>query len=81
MSGAIIRAVSVGAAHDGAAELCITLGFANGGESLVTLDDHAARALLTACGATTADALIGVGWVQVRDALISASDRFAEISG
>ncbi len=80
MAGATIRAVRVGAAHDGAAELCLTLGFANGGQSLVTLDDHAARALLTACGATTVDALIGVDWVQVRDALIAASGRFAEVA-
>ena len=77
MAGATISAVRVVAAHDGEAELCVTLGFANGGQSLVTLDEHAARALLTASGAKTADALIGVGWAQVRDALIAASGRFA----
>ena len=58
--------------------MCVTLSFANGGESLVTLDEHAASALFTACGAATADALIGVGWAQVRDALITASGRFAD---
>lgn len=78
MAGATISAVRIVAAHDGAAELCLTLSFGNGGQSLVTLDDHAARALLTACNATTADALIGVGWAPVRDALIAASGRFAD---
>ena len=78
MAGATIRAVRVVASHAGDAELCVTLGFANGGQSLVTLDPHAARALLSATGAATADALIGVSWVQVRDALIAASGRFAD---
>lgn len=78
MADAAIRAVRIVASHDGDAELCVTLGFANGGQSLVTLDQHAARALLTATGAATADGLIGVSWVQVRDALIAASDRFAD---
>lgn len=78
MAEAVISGVRIGAAHDGEAELCVTLSFANGGSSSVTLDGHAASALFTACGATTADALIGVGWARVRDALIVASDRFAE---
>lgn len=78
MSGASISAVRIGAAHDGAAELCLTLSFADGGQSLVTLDHHATHALLTACNAATADALIGVGWAPVRDALIAASGRFAD---
>jgi hypothetical protein len=78
MAGATISAVRIGAAHDGEAELCVTLRFANGGQSLVTLDEHAASALFAAAGATTADALIGIGWAQVRDALIVASGRFGE---
>jgi hypothetical protein len=78
MAGATIRAVRVIASHGGDAELCVTLGFANGGESVVTLEQHAARALLDATGAASADALVGVSWVQVRDALIAASGRFAD---
>lgn len=77
MDGARVTAVRVIASHGGDAELCVTLSFANGGQSQVTLDQHAARALLAATGAPTADALIGVGWVPVRDALIAASNRFA----
>lgn len=78
MAAATICAVRMAAAHDGEAELCVTLRFANGGLSQVALDEHAAGALLTACGATTADALIGTDWTRVRDALIAASNRFAE---
>lgn len=76
MAGATISDVHVVAAHDGEAELRITLRFGNGGQSLVTLDEHATRALMTSCAATSADQLIGVDWAHVRDALMVASRRF-----
>lgn len=78
MADAAISAVRLGAAHDGEAELCLTLSFANGGKSLVTLDEPAASALISACGAQTLEALIGVDWSQVRDALSAASGRFMD---
>lgn len=77
MSGAVISRVQLGAAHDGVAELIVTLRYDNGGESLVGLDQHAARHLMNACGARDADGLIGQGWDRVRDALSASSNRFA----
>jgi hypothetical protein len=78
MSGAVISRVRVGASHDGAAELVVTLRFDGGGETRVALDEAAAGHLMTACGASDADALLGHGWERVRDALETASNRFAE---
>lgn len=78
MAGATISEVRIAAAHDGEAELLVTLTFANGGQSLVTLDEFAARSLLASTNASTSDQLIGVGWNHVRDALIASSSRFIE---
>ncbi|MGQ5702188.1 hypothetical protein ACUJ46_09085 [Sandaracinobacteroides sp. A072] len=77
MAGATISEVRLAASHDGDAELVVTLRFANGGQSLVTLDEHAVRSLLASAGAQAAGQLIGVGWDKVRDALIASSSRFA----
>ncbi len=77
MSGAVISRVQVGAAHDGVAEMVVTLRYENGGEALVPLDAHAAGHLMIDCGATGAEALVGQGWERVRDALAAASNRFA----
>ncbi len=71
-----VAAVRLGAAHDGEAELLLTLRFPNGGSAPVALDHHAARHLVEACGAATPDALIGASWERVRDALAAASSRF-----
>ncbi len=76
MSGAVISRVQLAAAHDGDAELVVTLRYENGGESLVPLDEHAVRALMESCGATGPDDLVGKGWGHVRDALEVASNRF-----
>jgi hypothetical protein len=78
MSGATIKRVDLGAAHDGEAELIVVLSFENGGETAVALDEYAARALLASCGARTPDGLIGAGWEHVRDALVASSNRFVE---
>ena len=78
MAGASISEVRIAAAHDGEAELLVTLTFANGGRSLVTLDEFAARTLLASTNASTSEQLIGVSWDQVRDALIASSNRFTE---
>jgi hypothetical protein len=76
MTGAVICQVRVGASHDGVAEMVVTLRYDNGGETIVPLDPHAAGCLMTQCGAVGADALIGVGWERVRDALEASSNRF-----
>lgn len=76
MNGAVIETVEVGAAHDGVAELIVTLHFANGGRSLVTLDAIAAGALMRACNVTDPAGLSGQGWEKVRDALGVSWNRF-----
>ena len=77
MSGAVISRVQMGVAHDGDAEIVLTLRYDNGGETLVALDPHAAGHLMTACGAAHPDALLGQGWERVRDALEASSNRYA----
>lgn len=76
MSQAVISHVRIAAAHDGVAELVVTLTHANGGKTQVTLDEIATGALLEACGATSADELLGHGWDRVRDALAVSWNRF-----
>lgn len=73
---ACIDEVRIAAAHEGDAELVVTLRHGNGGRSEVALDRFATQALLQACQATNPDALIGVGWQAVRDALSQAFNRF-----
>jgi hypothetical protein len=75
MSTAVISQVHVAAAHDGVAELIVTLRHGNGASSQVTLDQIAADALMQACRAQTADELIGHGWDKVRDALAVSWNR------
>lgn len=77
MTGPVIRAVDIAAAHDGEAELLVTLEYANGGASQVALDEFAARRLLETCQARTPEGLIGASWEHVRDALIASSQRYA----
>ena len=77
MSTALIAATRVGAAHDGTAELVVTLRHAGGGESEVRLDEPAAAALLEACGAAGPEELAGFGWERVRDALRVSWNRLA----
>ncbi|MFN7179517.1 hypothetical protein [Hyphomonas sp.] len=79
MSLAVIRDVRVAAAHDGDAELMVTLEYENGGTSLVALDEYAARTLLESCAATSPEGLIGAGWEKVRDALVASSQRYAGV--
>jgi hypothetical protein len=80
MSRAVISRAHLGASHDGAAELVLTLQFDGAGETLVALGPEAANHLMTACGASDAGALLGQCWERVRDALEASSNRFAGIS-
>ena len=77
MTGPVISRVRLRAAHDGVAEMVLTLTYENGGESMVGLDEFAAEHLMTACAAKDADDLVGQGWEKVRDALEASSNRFA----
>ena len=75
-SGAVISGARVAAAHEGVAELVVTLRHANGGLSEVSLDSIAAAALLSACRASEPEGLIGAPWDKVRDALSISWNRF-----
>jgi hypothetical protein len=78
MTGAVIHDIQIAAAHDGEAELVVTLTYENGGRSLVTLDEYAARSLLEAGGNAGPDSLIGASWELVRDALAASSARYSD---
>ncbi|MBF32920.1 MAG: hypothetical protein CME85_04515 [Henriciella sp.] len=76
MNAAVIKHIQIAAAHDGIAELIVTLEFANGGQSLVTLDEYATRTLLQSAGTDDPEDLTGKGWELVRDALAASSARY-----
>jgi len=65
----------VAAAHEGNAELIVTLTHANGGVSEVALDPLAADALMASSQRHTVAALAGVEWTHVRDALLCSWNR------
>lgn len=64
------------AAHDGVAELLLTIVYDNGGSTDVTLDSTAADALLRSCDATDIEDVTGHDWEKVRDALTHSYNRF-----
>lgn len=64
-----ITAARLGAAHDGVAELIITIGYDNGGQSELALDADTSNRLMSECGAQEMGQLIGQDWRKVRDAL------------
>ena len=77
MTEAVISTVRVAAAHEGVAELIVTLEHENGGVSEVALDAPAVTALLLACDTEHPDGLIGAPWHRVRDALGVSWNRFS----
>lgn len=72
--GTQITGARIGAAHDGVAELIITIGYDNGGRSEVALDADASHRLMSECGAKEMDELVGQDWRKLRDALTGPSD-------
>jgi hypothetical protein len=76
VSGAVIRSARVAAAHDGDAQLIISIGYTNGGTSQVTLDQMAGDALMESCQAMTPDDLEGHSWEKIREALQVSYNRF-----
>lgn len=76
MQEAVIDTVRVAAAHEGVAELVVTLKHGNGGTSEVALDHLAADALLKSCEATTPEQLAGHSWSKVREAMAVSWNRF-----
>jgi hypothetical protein len=73
---AFIRNARIAAAHEGIAELVVTLEHANGGLSEISLDQIATAALLDICQVSHAEQLQGHGWHKVRDALTVSMNRF-----
>ena len=77
MTAAKIKNVRIAAAHEGIAELIITVEYDNGGVSEIALDQVASGALMRSCDADSAEDLIGQPWELVRDALQVSYNRFA----
>ncbi|MFP6807235.1 MAG: hypothetical protein VB957_08640 [Pseudomonadales bacterium] len=75
-SGAIIESVRVAAAHDGDAELIVSIRYDNGGISEVTLDQIASAALMKSCEASTMEELHGHSWEKIREALQLSYNRY-----
>ncbi len=71
-----IHSARVIAAHDGVAELAVTVEYDNGGRTEVTLDAVASEALMQSCSADDLHGLEGHGWEKVRDALTLSYNRF-----
>ena len=77
MTAAKIKDVRIAAAHEGIAELIVTVEYDNGGISEIALDQVATGALMQSCQADSAEDLIGQSWELVRDALQVSYNRFA----
>ena len=56
---AVISGVRLAAAHEGVAEIVVSLTFTNGGQSQVALDHVAGARLMQNCGATQIDDFFG----------------------
>lgn len=74
--GAKIKQARVAAAHEGIAEMIVSIEYENGGVTDLSLDSTAVEALMTSTRATSLEALIGTSWEHVRDALTVAYNRY-----
>ena len=72
----MITSARVAAAHEGVAQLVVTLAHEGGGYSEIALDQIATSALLESCNASGPEGLIGAPWQKVRDALGVSWNRF-----
>ena len=66
---AIIEKAVVAAAHEGMAELIVSIRYSNGGISDVALGAEATALLMESCGASTLEQLVGHSWRKVMAAL------------
>ena len=73
---AVIDRVRLAAAHEGTAELIVSVRYEGGGVTEVPLDRYASEALLQACNVNDPDHLVGKSWTAVRDALSISFNRF-----
>jgi len=73
---AVIERAKVAAAHEGNAELVVSIRYSNGGCSDVVLDSIAAAHLMDSCEATSLEQLAGHSWEKVQQALSISYNRF-----
>ena len=71
-----IKYARVAAAHEGVAEMIVTIEYSNGGLTDVALDSASVEALMKSTDATSLTELEGASWESVRDALSLAYNRF-----
>jgi len=76
VSIASIQKVRIAAAHDGAAELIVSIVYENGAVSEITLDGHAGALLMESCAAHDPEDLVGQPWTVVKQALTAAYNRY-----
>ena len=76
MGAATIRNVRVAAAHEGIAELIVSIEYENGGTTEVALDQLATSALMDSCNARSIEDVKGQPWDKVRDALQVSYNRY-----
>ena len=76
MGAATIRDVRVVAAHEGIAELIVSIEYENGGTTEVALDQLATSALMDSCNASSIEDVKGQPWEKVRDALQVSYNRY-----
>ena len=61
----VILKAEIVAGHDGAAELLVTLAYANGATGSIALDPQTGLDLLAACGASHVNDLAGQPWRRI----------------
>ena len=76
MGAATIIDVRVAAAHEGIAELIVSIEYENGGTTEVALDQLATSALMDSCNAISIEDIKGQPWDKVRDALQVSYNRY-----
>lgn len=76
MGSATIINVRLAAAHEGIAELVVSIAYENGGITEVALDQMATSALMDSCNASSIDDVKGQPWDKVRDALQISYNRY-----
>ena len=73
---AVIERAKVAAAHEGDAELVVSIRYSNDGCTDVALDALATAHLMDSCEATTLEQLAGHSWRKVQQALSASYNRF-----
>lgn len=70
-----ISAVRIAPAHEGVAELIVTIAYPNGGKTDYPLDELAAQYLFKIAEVDTPEALVNLDWKFVREAITHSYNR------